>query len=84
MAAGVPVVATAVGGVPDVVGDQEARLVPAESPRELAQAIVELREAPGRRKALADAATARLADAYALPAWVARYAGLYGSLLVSR
>ena len=40
-----------------------------------------LRENPGRRKALTDAATARLADAYALPAWVARYAGLYGSLL---
>jgi len=84
MAAGVPIVATAVGGVPDVVGDQEARLVPAESPGELAQAIVGLRENPGRRKALTDAATARLADAYALPAWVARYAGLYGSLLVSR
>jgi glycosyltransferase involved in cell wall biosynthesis len=84
MAAGVPIVATAVGGVPDVVGDQEARLVPAESPGELAQAIVGLRENPGQRKAMTDAASARLADAYSLPAWVARYAGLYGSLLVSR
>ena len=84
MAAGVPIVATAVGGVPDVVGDLEAQLVPAESPEELANAIVGLRENPGRRKTLAEAAAARLADAYALPAWVARYAGLYGSLLASR
>jgi glycosyltransferase involved in cell wall biosynthesis len=84
MAAGVPIVATAVGGVPDVIRDEEAQLVPGESPRELAQAIVALLENPGRRKSLAEAAAARLADAYALPAWVARYAGLYGSLLVSR
>jgi glycosyltransferase involved in cell wall biosynthesis len=84
MAAAVPIVATAVGGVPDVVRDQEAILVPAESPGELAQAIVSLRDNPGRRKALTEAAAARLDDAYALPAWVARYAGLYGSLLVSR
>ena len=82
MAAGVPIVATAVGGVPDVVRDEEAQLVPGESPQELARAIVDLRDNPGRRKAIAEAAAARLADAYALPAWVARYAGLYGSLLV--
>jgi glycosyltransferase involved in cell wall biosynthesis len=84
MAAGVPIVATAVGGVPDVIRDHEARLVPAESPDELARAIVDLRENTVRRTALAEAAAARLVEAYAMPTWIARYADLYDSLLDSR
>ena len=40
MAAGIPVVATAVGGIPEIVSDQEtALLVPARNPAALAQAL---------------------------------------------
>jgi glycosyltransferase involved in cell wall biosynthesis len=39
MAAGTPIVAAAVGGVPDVVSDVEAILVPPADPSALASAI---------------------------------------------
>lgn len=56
-AAGVPVVATAVGGVPEVVRDGlTGRLVPPADPRALADALVELLADPGRRAAMAEAA----------------------------
>lgn len=41
LAAGVPVVASAVGGVPDAVAGARARLVPPDDPRALAQALAE-------------------------------------------
>jgi len=59
MAVGIPVVATAVGGNPEVVVDGETGfLVPASDPRAMADALLrllrdpELREAMGRRGAL--------------------------------
>ena len=46
MAAGIPVVASAVGGVPDVVSSREALLVNPEDPAALAAAITETLENP--------------------------------------
>jgi glycosyltransferase involved in cell wall biosynthesis len=47
MAAGRPVVATAVGGTPDLLGDgQRGRLVPAADPQALATAIIETLDTP--------------------------------------
>jgi len=43
MHAGVPIVATSVGGVPDVVSEADAILVPSEQPAMIAQALVEIR-----------------------------------------
>src|SRR5690606_24627963 len=40
MAAGVPVIATRVGGIPDVVSEHEAALVQPESPDALASALL--------------------------------------------
>lgn len=80
MAAGVPVVTTAVGGIPDVVSDDEALLVPAEDPRALAAAIrsaVEHREAAATR---ARAARSRLAEQFGAAAWVDRYREVYHSI----
>ncbi|MGH7574806.1 MAG: glycosyltransferase, partial [Longimicrobiales bacterium] len=46
MAAGVPIVATRAGGVPDVLSPAEAWLVPAEDPAAIADAVAEIRDNP--------------------------------------
>lgn len=61
-AAGLPVVATAVGGVPDQVRDGiEGRIVPAADPAALASALLDLVRDPRLRDQLASAAHARAA-----------------------
>jgi glycosyltransferase involved in cell wall biosynthesis len=83
MAAGVPVVATAVGGVPDVVDSRHALVVPPEQPRALAEAI---RSALVDREAAlirAAAAAARLEAEYGRDAWVAGYDRVYEAVLRS-
>jgi glycosyltransferase involved in cell wall biosynthesis len=57
--AGVPVVATAVGGVPEVVKhEHNGLLVAPEDPRALARAILSILEDPTKRRTLADGARA--------------------------
>jgi glycosyltransferase involved in cell wall biosynthesis len=46
MHAGVPIVATRVGGVPDVIGSSHAILVPSEQPRMIAAALSEVANEP--------------------------------------
>ena len=77
MAAHVPVVATAVGGVPDVVSDTEALLVPPERPDALARAIEAVRDDPDAARTRAAAAAKRLSTEYAVGPWVERYAAVY-------
>lgn len=78
MAAGVPVVATTVGGVPDVVTEREAFLVPPAAPDRLAAALERaLSGAPDR----AGAARERLRQEFGLESWLDRYEALYGSLV---
>ena len=81
MSAGTPVVASAVGGVGDVVGVGEAWLVPAEDPKALAAAI---REAftdatAGARRAAA--AAGRLATGFSAERWVEGYDAVYREAL---
>jgi glycosyltransferase involved in cell wall biosynthesis len=78
MAAGVPIVATRVGGVPDVVGTAEALLVPPEDPVALADAIGEALGDRASAAARARAAQTRLAERFALEPWLARYEDVYG------
>ena len=60
MAVGLPVVATAVGGTPDVVVDgQTGVLVPAQDPAALADALAGLLADPGKGEALGRAGRAR-------------------------
>jgi glycosyltransferase involved in cell wall biosynthesis len=65
MAAGVPVVATAVGGSMDaVIQDETGFLVPPSSPHELAQALLRLVESPPLRRMLGDGGRERAMDVY--------------------
>lgn len=65
MAAGLPVVASAVGGVPETVTDGgTGRLVPAGDPRALADAVLELAESPDKARAWGDAGLERLRETF--------------------
>jgi glycosyltransferase involved in cell wall biosynthesis len=82
MAAGVPVVATSVGGIPEIAKDQEqALLVPPRDPAAMAQAIDALLSNPEAGDRLATAARTLAATRYSpeqRALWLVR---LYGSVL---
>jgi glycosyltransferase involved in cell wall biosynthesis len=77
MAAGVPIVATRVGGVPDVLTPGTALLVPPESPAELAAAIRAVYMDRDAAAARARTARARLVAEYGAAMWVSRYETIY-------
>lgn len=82
MAAGVPVVATAVGGTPEVVRDGvTGRLVPPGAPDAAAAAIVDLAADPALRRSCVEAARARLGAEFDLRGMVAGLDRLYLRLL---
>jgi glycosyltransferase involved in cell wall biosynthesis len=82
MAAHVPVVATAVGGVPEAVTDGvEGSLVPPGDPSALAAAITPLLRDPGRRAAQGTAAAARVRADFSIDRAVRRTEQLYRQLL---
>ena len=77
MATATPIIATRVGGVPNLLVGDTALLVAPESPSELARAIRSVyadREAAARR---AEAARQRLSMTYDVKSWVARYEDIY-------
>jgi glycosyltransferase involved in cell wall biosynthesis len=76
MACGAPVVATAVGGVPDVA-EGVALLVPPEDPRALADAIDRVRADPGLRRRMSADGLRRVAERYGPEGWLDRYEGIY-------
>lgn len=76
----VPVIATAVGGIPDLVQDkQTGLLVPAGDPQAIVQAIVYLYHKPKFRRRLASQAKAQL-EGFSPAVMVQRYQELYQSL----
>ncbi|MDQ3809881.1 MAG: glycosyltransferase [Chloroflexota bacterium] len=77
MAAGVPIIAARVGGVPDVLGPEEALLTPAEDPAALAAAIRQVYDNPAGAAARARAACVRLARQFSVAPWVAAYGRIY-------
>lgn len=77
MAAGVPVVATSVGGIPDLVGD-DAILVAPDDADALAAALATNGEELRRRAARA---ATRVRTQYGLDRWVARYDDVYQAAL---
>ena len=82
MAAGVPVVATAVGGNRDVLaGPNTGLLVPPRSPHDLAHAMLSLIDDPTRRHTLSAGGRGRVEEAFSLQRMVREYEGLYRSLM---
>jgi glycosyltransferase involved in cell wall biosynthesis len=78
---GVPVVATRVGGLPEVLQDgQSALLVPPESPAALSEALVRLLGDPGLRERLAEGGR-RVADAHSWPSIAERTESAFARLV---
>jgi glycosyltransferase involved in cell wall biosynthesis len=85
MAAGVPVVATAVGGIPELVTDGETgRLVPTGDPMALARAVLELLDEPMRAAELGRAGRRRIEETYSFDRMVDAFSTLYLSELGAR
>jgi glycosyltransferase involved in cell wall biosynthesis len=70
MWANIPVVATAVGGIPDVVTSVHAFLVPPEQPGAIGDALNQIRRDPAGAANRAKEASYRLSQRFSLDAWV--------------
>jgi len=81
MAAGVPLITTAVGGIPDVVTGEEAILVHPGDAEAIAHGIDYTLSNHLESSARAKAALARLGRDLAVQPWVQRYRDIYSSIL---
>ena len=81
MAAGVPVVTTAVGGVPDVVSPREALLVNPADPSALAEGLRNVYGDARSATARAEAARQRLAGDFGVAEWLGRYDAVYDAAI---
>jgi glycosyltransferase involved in cell wall biosynthesis len=82
MAAGLPIVATGVAGIPDMVRDeQEGLLIPPGDVTALAAAITRLLDSPDLREAMGRRGAERVVEEYDLPRGVENWDRLYRSLL---
>lgn len=82
MAAGTPVVASACGGIPEIVADGETGvLVPPRDPGAIAEALVALLGDSGRRRAMGQAGRRRAVSLFTVQRTVAGVEGVYADLL---
>lgn len=81
MSAGVPIVAARVGGVPDMVGEKEAVLVPPNDPDALASGLNHVLGHREAAEALARQARRRVEDQFSNTAWLKRHEDLYRGLV---
>ena len=85
MACGVPVVASDVGGVPELVVEGETGLLlDVGDARGMAEAIVALLDDAGRRREMATAGVARVASGFTLERQVDAYLGWYAEILAEQ
>ena len=86
MAASVPVVATDVGGIPEIVVHDQTGVLLAAPPTVglLADAVALLLQDPRRRRELAEAGRRRYEARFTLQPWVRRTRAVYDSVLADR
>jgi glycosyltransferase involved in cell wall biosynthesis len=80
MAAALPIVATGVGGTPEVVTSDCGRLVPSRNSAALAAAIEELSNDPSLRAAMSEASRRRVEAHFTLERMVSEYRRVYEEL----
>ena len=81
MSAGVPVITTAVGGIPDIVSEAEAFVVQEVTGAALAGAIDTMLAAPEDAARRAERARERVGTEFAVGPWIERYRSLYSSMV---
>lgn len=82
MAAGLPVVATRVGGIPEAIDDGTTGLLAApRDPHSLSSVLAAVSADPAKRRAMGAAGRARVEAEFAVEVCAATYAQLYRSLL---
>lgn len=84
MAAGVPVIATAVGGIPDVIAESEGFLVPPGDTQALREAIDRVQRDPTEARRRGLAASTRAAADSDVERWLDRYTMVYDAALTAR
>ena len=84
MGASVPVVATAVGGIPDVLAGDTGLLVRAEDPDALAASMAEVLDDPVAASNRSELAAARTREEFSFERFIARHEELYSGLRPSR
>lgn len=83
LAAGVPIIATDVGGVPEVVGAEAGILLPAGAPALLARTLHEVAEDPRRRAEMGAAGRRRFLQEFEASRWAQRLGALYREVAAS-
>lgn len=81
MMAGLPIVATSVGDIPNVLTSETGVIVPPHQPEKLAQALEDLLMNPKKRREMGKAARARALHEYSVDAWMKRHVKLYNDVI---
>jgi glycosyltransferase involved in cell wall biosynthesis len=82
-AAGVPLVGTRAGGLPEVIRETNGVLVPPADPAALAQAVIALLKDPERARRMGEAGRALVRERFSIDAMVEGNLGVYRELLAS-
>ena len=77
MAANVPIVATRVGGIPDVIDSSTAHLLESGDVDGIAAALVDVFANPEASRVRADRARTRVDERFAVEPWLSAYESIY-------
>ena len=81
MSAGLPVVATAVGDIPVLLGEGRGKLVAPHQPQHLAEAVSSVLANPRAMEKMGHKGQTFVRDNYSVEAWVDQFLALYRNLI---